>query len=117
MTPELLSALPLVTATLVTLAGLSVLLGVLWLLTRLIPPPPPAIEATRAPAPQAVSTPTVEPEEPALNDPVLIAIITAAATVALGRSARVTRLTFTQRQSTTWAQFGRADIHQSHRLR
>ncbi len=108
---ELLAALDLVPATLLTIGGLCVLLTVLWALSRLIAPAMPA-----APAPPAPTN--VHTDELAINDPRLIAIITAAATVALGRSAVVTRLTFTSRKNaTSWAEFGRADIHMSHRVR
>ncbi len=114
---ELLAALELVPATLLTIGGLIALLTVLWALSRLVAPKMPGPKPALAPlAPAVAPTPLAEGLE--ITDPRLIAIITAAATVALGRSAVVTRLTFTNRNTaTSWAEFGRADIHLSHRVR
>ena len=63
-----------------------------------------------APAPAPVATEPAEPE----TDPHLIAVLTAAATCALHRPVRVSRVHFVGREDQTWAREGRRDVMSRH---
>ncbi len=99
----------------VVFAALSLLLGAIMLLKRILERPP--AEEGQDPEKEAETQPT--PEEPVL-DTQLIAILTAAVTATLGTRARVHRVRFFEEENThdhAWVQHGRSELHTSHRLK
>ncbi len=100
----------------VVFAALTLLLGAIALLFRVVAKKKPAAEA---------KSETVDREEPSLPeeqkiDGQLIAILTAAASAALGARVRVHRVGFIEEQWLAdhgWVQQARAEHHASHRIK
>ncbi len=99
----------------VVFSALSLLVGAIVLLKRILERPPAVEEKPEAKEAEAEE----KPEEPVLDDQ-LIAILTAAATAALGARARVYRVRFLEEEYISdhaWVQAGRSELHMSHRPR
>jgi Na+-transporting methylmalonyl-CoA/oxaloacetate decarboxylase gamma subunit len=97
----------------VVFAALSLLLGAIVLLKRILDRPPAIVEKAEPKDAEA----GVKPDEPLFDDQ-LIAILTAAATAALGARARVYRVRFLEEEYISdhaWVHQGRAELHMSHR--
>lgn len=78
----------------------------------------PAADLTVEDEEMPVSAPAVEETaSPEQSPDQLIAVLTAAAAVALGKSVRVVGITRSPQTSSAWSQMGRSTIHSSHNLR
>lgn len=93
----------------VVFGALLVLMAVVALMGRLLADQPTPAPAT-APAPQPA-----KPASDQLADARLIAVLTAAATAALGRRAAIHGVRLVTRRDRAWAQQGRRSIMTSHR--
>ena len=101
----------------VVFAALSLLLGAIVLLKRILDRPPPIAPPAVAEKAKPEAGPGVKSDEPLFDDQ-LIAILTAAATAALGARARVYRVRFLEDEVIRdhgWVQQGRSELHMSHR--
>lgn len=97
----------------VVFVALSLLMGAIVLLKRILERPPSIVENAKSNDPAAGEKPDEQP-----FDNHLIAILTAAATAVLGARVRVYRIGFSGEEYSAdhaWVQQGRSELHMSHR--
>jgi sodium pump decarboxylase gamma subunit len=117
MTARVNEALTLMAVGMLVVFGALILLWIAIFLIdrlseRLTPTPQPA-QAPK-PAPTPPSQPKATPEPSAGQDPKLIAVLTAAATAALGQRVRLRRVHFLGHDDQSWAREGRRVVMTSH---
>ncbi|WP_428387582.1 OadG family transporter subunit [Mucisphaera sp.] len=100
----------------VVFGSLVVLLSVVQLVKALLSDKPePVLAEKPSVAPTPVAVAAVDPPVEGLVDGALLAVLTAAATAALGTRARVRGVRLIARRDRAWSQQGRRSIMTSHR--